>query len=699
MKRGRMLTWTHALPRLSASGSWVILLFTLLSISVSAQKKQMVQLKAFDQQLVPVKNIEVSINGKPHISIGSKGTAFIELEESDFPIRSIAVKDEKLEAASWNYTKGILEVIIRNKSYQLAKVLVRDAENSAVVNTTIVFAGKKTLTITTNAEGLVEIPLALDEKISAATQFTIPNHKPQKLSITDGIHVLLVARVKERRPEEALAQKTPDSYFKDFDLSKLDSIQSLTVFYAIFKNYHIKDMDEAARRRIDAKFNQLVAALQDSARHNGIQFKGKISDSSYVSDDIKSLLSRAEQENQILEMQRNDFDASIQLIQEKLASGIGKVDAATRANLLSDLTRLEDLLIQNEGKFYKNQNDYRNLINSLKEKYFDVTDLENKLILSESQRLEEQREFRQKLFVTLSLLLVFAVLILLLIYFSDRLKKQKIELVRVNGEINRINENLENLVAERTKLLEEANRELDTFLYRASHDLRSPVCSIIGLCNIALHMSNGESKDLVERMVLTTTSMDKLLKKLSIISEINQPSNFSSITLLDLTEGVQKFFNKTIQESKIRFTIDCPADLVLYSYPNLVETILINLIENAFFYSLMKDPENASVEVSARIKDNDVEISVYDNGIGVDESINHRLFDMFFKGHEHSKGNGLGLYIVQKSVQALDGKIEVESEFGTYAKFTVRIPLRPMTFGLDSPAVNALPVHDLSLNG
>jgi signal transduction histidine kinase len=361
------------------------------------------------------------------------------------------------------------------------------------------------------------------------------------------------------------------------------------------------------------------------------------------------------------------------------------MDEETRANLLSDLTRLELILRSNESQFFKNQNDYRSIINALKEKYFDVTELESKLSESESQRLAEQRAFKQKLLITLSVLFVFAVLIIMLIYFGDKLKKQKKELMLVNEEIKTINENLESIVAERTKLLEEANKELDTFLYRASHDLRSPVCSIIGLCNIALHMSEGESKELVQRVVLTTGTMDKLLKKLAIISEINQPTNFSSITLLDLVESVGNNFGNIIREQNVKLNIHCPADLVFHSYPSLVETILVNLIENALFYSVMKESNQACIELNAEIKDKDVEITVWDNGVGVDPSIIHRLFDMFFKGTEKSKGSGLGLYIVQKSVQALEGKVNVESEVGKFTKFIVRFPLKPITFEADPP--------------
>jgi signal transduction histidine kinase len=658
-----------------------ILLITLSFYALAqAQQTQLVQVKTFNEKLEPLRNVEVAINQREYIVIGNKGVSFIQLPDSEFPLKSIKVKDDKLETASWNYSKGTLEIIIRAKSYHVVPVIVRDQSNAVLRDVKITFKGKKTTTLTTNSDGRVDLPLALDEKISSHEQFSLTNFESVKFISDGGQTFLTVKSISENKPaKEKVAQKTTD-YFKDFDLSKLDSIQSLTVFYAIFKNYQIKDMSPEIRRRVDQKFNQLVAELQDSVRHGGLKFVGKISDSSYVSDDVQNLLSRAEQENQTLEMQRNDFDTNIQIIKEKLESGVSNLKPAERGKLLSDLTKLESLLVQNEGKFYKNQNDYRSIVNSLKEKYFDVTDLENKLFVSESQRLEEQREFRQKLYVTLSVLFVFAVLILLLIYFSDKLKKQKKELVRVNEEINRMNENLEGLVAERTKLLEEANKELDTFLYRASHDLRSPVCSIIGLCNIALHMSNGESKDLVERVVITTTTMDKLLKKLSIISEINQPTNFSSITLLDSIENVQRSFAKVIKEQNITFSVDCPADLVIFSYPNLVETILSNLIENAFFYSVMRDAKNAQVELTASVKDDYVEISVYDNGIGVGEDISHRLFDMFFKGHEYSKGNGLGLYIVQKSVQALEGKIEVESVVGSFTRFIVQLPLKPVAF-------------------
>jgi signal transduction histidine kinase len=346
---------------------------------------------------------------------------------------------------------------------------------------------------------------------------------------------------------------------------------------------------------------------------------------------------------------------------------------------------LERLLIENESRFYKNQNDYRLLINAIRERFFEFEDLENKLSASEAQRLEEQRVFRNRLIGISGVVLLFGVLILLLIRFSRSLRKQKKELVLANAEVKRMNENLEGLVFVRTRLLAEANKELDTFLYRASHDMRSPVRSIIGLCNIAGQLSQGEPKELIARVVDTTMGMDRLLKKLSIISEINQPSGFSPIAIREVMEDIQHTFSKQIREQHIDFKVNCPPDLTIYSYPNLVHTILANLFENALFYTTIKDTPQARVEFSAVVVDNAVRLTVSDNGIGVDSTIRPRLFDMFFKGHEYSKGNGLGLYIVQKAVQALDGEIEVESEPGQYARFTIILPLKSVHEGREVP--------------
>lgn len=660
---------------------YALLLIQLIGVTAYAQEKHSIQMKTFDLQLAPYTNIEVSVNDKNYVSMGAKGIAFIELTSAELPVRTIKIKNERLEAASWNYSKGTLEIIVRTKSYQIANIIVKE-ENLPAPNLKVVFKGRKTTTVTTNKEGRIEIPIALDEKITSANQFSIDGYRMIRFAFSSPDYLLTIDKIvlatPADPPTEQVKPETPKDYFNDFDLSKLDSIQSLTVFYTIFKDLDRKDLSAEQRQRVDAKFNELVLKLESSAQTQGIKpFIGKINDSTVLAADVRTLIALAKQEGETLVDQRSEFDQKLKVISDKLSGGITNLDEATRKKLLNDLTLLEQILVQNESRFYKNQNDYRSLINSIKEKYFNMEDLEQKLTASETQRLEEQQLFRQRLIGISVIVLVFGLLIVMLIYFSAALRKQKKKLEAANEEIKRINENLESIVFARTRLLESANKELDTFLYRASHDMRTPVRSVLGLCNIASQIAEDEPKELIGRIVDTTMSMDRLLKKLSIISEINQPSNFSAIRLLEVFEQVHYSFRRTIEEHKINFTIVCPEDLAIYSYPNLVETIISNITENALYYSSLNGNQKAIVEIKAERTDDMVSVQIQDNGVGISDEIKEKVFDMFFKGTEFSKGNGLGLYIVQKALDALEGKARVESVPGRYTIFVLMFPIRP----------------------
>jgi signal transduction histidine kinase len=675
--------WNISVHFLMKSLRLLLALYLVVNAPAFAQEKHSVQIKTFDQQLAPYPHLEISINDKNYVAISAKGIGFTELSDSDLPIKTIHIKNEQMEAASWNYSKGTLEVIIRKKNYQIARVLVKDENNTALAHLKLTFKGRKTLAVTTDAEGRFELPLALDERIIAPNQFSADEFTMSRLNSSGTENILIANRINPIGTAETVANRpvAPRTFFKDFDLSKLDSIQSLTVFYAIFKNYDRKKLTKVELQRVDDKFNELVSKLEGAAQNQQPErqsFIGRISDTTFIAEDIRNLLQQARQESQTLTDQRTEFDEKLKIINDKLAQGLSNLDEPTRKKLLSDLELLERILNENESRFYKNQNDYRELINAIKDKYFNFEDLEHKLTASELQRLEEQRVFRQRLILISSIVLLFAILIILLIRFSIALRKQKKELELANAEIRRINENLEALVFQRTQLLEAANKELDTFLYRASHDMRTPVRAIMGLCNIAGMLTQGEPKELVDRISHTTTSMDKLLKKLSIISEINQPSNFSSVTLMKVIRQLEHSFGKTIQENNVEFVVDCPADLTISSYPNLIETILSNVTENALYYGSVKNGMHR-VQISVSLKDDTAIIQVFDNGIGIDASLQDRIFDMFFKGTEFSRGNGLGLYIVQKAVQALEGKVSVESELKEYTRFTIVLPLKIKT--------------------
>jgi signal transduction histidine kinase len=668
MKRLRTFSVTFKKGSICAVRCLIYGFLLMVSHAAFSQGKQYVQVKTFDASLKRITDVELSINGKPFFKVGGKGEAMVELDDEDFPLKSITVKDQQFEVASWNNSKGVIEIIIRKKTYKIVLVYVQDNENNALKNVSVRFKGTKVTTATTGQDGKIEIPLGVEEKITSEGQFSVDDYQVVNLLSTESGSVLTVKRKSVAAvPQEKVTREEV----------QIDSIKSLEEFYALFKNYQTRELTEETRNRLNAKLKSLMEEFADSVKGNEINHVEKITETSAVGTDIKNIISQASIENEKLAHQREEFNDKIRVINQKLAQGILNIDDSTRATLLADITRLEIILESNRSTFYKNQEDYRAILNAIKDKFLHIEDLEDKLTMSEAQRQEEQEAFKRKMIITISIAVLSALLMLLLVYFSSKLRKQKRDLIMANAEVKHVNENLEHLILERTHMLEAANRELDTFLYKASHNLRSPVSSIIGLHNIANLISNPESMELFDRAVQTAYAMDRLLRKLTLISEINRPENFSHFAIRPLIEETQKHFEKQIRERGVTVSLECPAELMVHSNKNLVEAILFGLIENAIFYSALKREGTPEVQIQVRSEADYVSFIIYDNGVGIPLDIQGRIYEMFFVGNEQSEGNGLGLYIVQKSVQAIQGSISVESEAYVYTRFIVRIPLTP----------------------
>lgn len=654
-----------------------VLVAILASLStVYAQDEVSVHVKTFDEKLKPLPDIRFSINGKGMLSTGSKGSAYLDIDSRDLPPASITIGSDELEAESWNYSRGTLEIIVRKKTYRVVEILARDENDKPIVNTQLTYSGGKQEQKLTDSNGSLKLLLKPQEKLSSVGDFSIPGYTPFKLQdkgdkyILIAKHVIVQQKTAEPQPQQVVQD------FKNFNLKHLDSVRSLTVFYAIFKNVSMTNLKEEEKARIDKKFRELMMQMEDSIKNPRKRFLGSISDSSFVGEDIKNLVAQAEEEKEALDGLRSSFDEKIRVLNEKLAGGATRLTPEERDALIADINRLEMILHQNEEKFFKNQSSYRQLLTSLKERFFDIEELENKLQLSEAQREEEREAFQRKFYLIAAVAVCVGVLCILLIYFSNSLKKQRKQLKLANDEIQKINNNLEQLVAERTVLLEDAHREMDMFLYKASHDLRGPICSIIGLCNLAARTVNQDAQELVQMTHRTAFAMDRMLKKLKVISEINHPSNYSIVNLaVHLTEALREH-RKFIQDNNITVKVQCADNIAFYSYPNLVEVIILNLVENALYFTSVKHDGNGRVSITA-IADNDsVRLTVEDNGIGMKPSVQDRIWDMFFVGDEQSHGNGLGLYIVRKSLEVLNGSIAVQSEPNKYSRFIITIPVK-----------------------
>lgn len=243
--------------------------------------------------------------------------------------------------------------------------------------------------------------------------------------------------------------------------------------------------------------------------------------------------------------------------------------------------------------------------------------------------------------------------------------------------VNRIrNKNilLEETVKQRTRELKEANEQLETFVYKASHDIKGPLRSVIGLTTIG-------QKDVKDEVALTyfdhilksTKKLDTLLRDLLEVTKVKQATlQIEKINFKELVAEAMAHFENSVGYEKIKFSIDIKESADFYSDKKLVYSLIQNLIENPIKYADFSKPESlVSVQITSSEKGADLIFK--DNGIGIPEEFQKRVFDMFFKVNDNSNGTGLGLYIVKSTVEKLNGSIQLESQKGVGSTFYVKL--------------------------
>jgi|GEM_PF-1359640 len=222
--------------------------------------------------------------------------------------------------------------------------------------------------------------------------------------------------------------------------------------------------------------------------------------------------------------------------------------------------------------------------------------------------------------------------------------------------------------------LQRVNQELKTFIYRASHDLRGPLASVLGLTNLAqMQIRDEEALRFFEYIRTSVFKLDKTLKALTDVASITQlAQDFTDVDFKDLVEDVM---GQVIENSGIEISVE--KDLVIQqplrflSGQQSLRYVFENLIDNSVKYRKQSCPLKLSIKVTVYEKHAEIELS--DNGMGIPTALQGRVFDMFFRGNANSKGSGLGLYVVDKLLSSLKGQIRMESEEGQGTRFYIQL--------------------------
>lgn len=230
---------------------------------------------------------------------------------------------------------------------------------------------------------------------------------------------------------------------------------------------------------------------------------------------------------------------------------------------------------------------------------------------------------------------------------------------------------------ERNEQLNKTNTELDRFVYSTSHDLRAPLTSIMGLINIINNTeSPEEQKKYLGMMKDRVNSLDNFIKDITDYSRNNRLAiNHEEVKLVDLAEEVWESLKFSPDAQNITFEIDIPEEITISSDKNRLKVIISNLMSNAIRYHDQKK-ERPFIRLSCEAKDKVFYLKVEDNGQGIAREYHTRIFEMFFRANEQSKGSGLGLYIVKEALMKLSGSIQLESNPGIGSTFIVKLPIR-----------------------
>jgi len=286
----------------------------------------------------------------------------------------------------------------------------------------------------------------------------------------------------------------------------------------------------------------------------------------------------------------------------------------------------------------------------------------------------------------LSILIGYIIIYLIINVIAHQILKVFMRLLHTaEAESEKVKENnqkLEETVRERTSTLEAQNRELkkvnselDRFVYSASHDLRAPLTSLLGLIQLARDENDLETiRNYLDLQEKSIHKLDNFIQDIVNISknartEIRQDDIDFRELIEDIFDQLDYMDHTRLVEKSIVISQETP----FYSDQHRLGIVLNNLLSNAIRYAA-PHRKDAYIKVQVEVSKDEALLHIEDNGRGIAEEHLEKIFDMFFRTDNDKTGSGLGLYIVKETLDKLGGQIRVSSTLGKGTIFTVKIP-------------------------
>src|SRR5579871_3975976 len=221
--------------------------------------------------------------------------------------------------------------------------------------------------------------------------------------------------------------------------------------------------------------------------------------------------------------------------------------------------------------------------------------------------------------------------------------------------------------------LAEANTVIDRFINSCSHSMRGPLKTIRGLVNL-IGDEEKNAAPMLELIVQAANKMENTLDQLEQFLENSKKEvKIQEVNVADLLDELKEKFQPLTETHHIEVMTEVEGGEYLFTDEIRLKTILQHVISNAITFH---DPgkEQRMILIQVKISHSSFEVSVKDNGIGIDPLSVPKIFQLFYRGTEKSRGAGIGLYVVKEIVEKMKGLVSVQSRPESGSNFTFWLP-------------------------
>jgi len=233
----------------------------------------------------------------------------------------------------------------------------------------------------------------------------------------------------------------------------------------------------------------------------------------------------------------------------------------------------------------------------------------------------------------------------------------------------------ERKLSDQNEELKSLNEELDRMVYGASHDLRAPIATVMGLIELSQLEQNIETiQEYLKFMSISLHKLERFIQDLTNYSRNRRLAlELEKISVQEMAENVYKMVLPVdVENFQLEF-IDL-SEVPLVTDRRRMEIVFNNLISNAIKYRNRNANHIPRLNITWKVTDKETTIIFEDNGKGISSEHVNKVFQMFYRAHPDLPGTGIGLFIVSETIRFLQGSIQVESEEGRWTRFTIQIP-------------------------